>query len=88
MTSLSYELILPFPDGSESFVNGFEAGEIWALLRSGQIPDRRPVHTANLDLINRMAVMYGCVARFDLTPWPEWTDVSFERKSHLQEVKS
>jgi len=59
-------LLVGFPDGSPSFVNGFEAGAIWQQLDSGSIEpiDRGfdagfPVHTENLEVIRRMAKARG-----------------------------
>lgn len=60
------QLLLAFPDGSKSFVNGFEAGQIWALLDSGSVEpiDRGfdegfPVHTENVEMVRRMAQVRG-----------------------------
>jgi hypothetical protein len=31
-----FRLLVPFPDGSESFVHGFEAGMIWQRMQNGE----------------------------------------------------
>lgn len=88
MTSYTYGLILPFPDESESFTNGFEAGELWARFRSGDAPEAYTAHTANIDLIRSMAVMHGYITTFLPTDYPEWTNVIFDRKPKLRVVNS
>lgn len=80
------KLLLPFiEDPSESFVHGFEAGKIWAELSNKIEPSADlPVHTANVQLIRRMAVLHGYIATFK--PWEGgsmWSFVKFEKKSHL-----
>lgn len=59
-------MLFAFPDGSESFVNGFEAGMIWQQIDGdGMLSIDRgfaegfPVHTANIALIGRMANARG-----------------------------
>lgn len=80
MESDEMSLLVAFPDGSESFVHGFEAGEIWAFLGTAKLLDRGfhaglPVHTANLEVIRRMAQARG----FRVESKPEtakgWTPV-------------
>ena len=59
-------LLVGFPDGSPSFVNGFEAGAIWQQLDSGSVEPIDcgfeagfPVHTENVEVIRRMAKARG-----------------------------
>lgn len=66
MTETEHSLLVSFPDGSHSFVHGFEAGQIWAQLDSGSVEpiDRGfhtglPVHSANMVVIQRMAQVRG-----------------------------
>lgn len=55
-------LVFGFPDQSESFVLGFEAGQIWQQIDDiGELEINRgfgegfPVHASNLTVIQRMA---------------------------------
>ncbi len=58
-------MVFAFPDGSASFVNGFEAGMIWAEIERGEsVIDRGfdegfPIHTENVELAQRMARSRG-----------------------------
>jgi hypothetical protein len=58
-------MLFAFPDGSASFVNGFEAGMLWQRIENGEtvidcgIHDGFPVHTENVELIARMATCRG-----------------------------
>ena len=60
------EMLFAFPDGSDSFVHGFEAGKIWAEIDENRpmVIDRGieagfPIHAENLELIRRMAAARG-----------------------------
>lgn len=52
--SITYSLEISFPDQSESFCLGYEAGLIHAAMERGE-PIERTVHTANLEMIARVA---------------------------------
>lgn len=61
MTS-EMSILVSFPDQSESFVLGFEAGQIWQEIDGEGKPeiDRGmdegiPIHAANIEVIRRMA---------------------------------
>jgi hypothetical protein len=59
------EMLFAFPDGSASFVNGFEAGMIWQRIESGEaaidcgVEEGFPIHSENVELIARMAACRG-----------------------------
>jgi hypothetical protein len=61
-----YGLIVSFPDESESFVLGFEAGQIWDAMGRGD-PVEKTVHRLNEVVLLRMARAQG----YD---W-NWTDL-------------
>lgn len=70
-----FSLIFSFPDDSESFVLGFEAGQIYNRMVDGEAEIDRtdiPVHTANRECFDRMARAMGYVGRFE--PIPELSD--------------
>lgn len=55
-----YGLVVSFPDQSESFVLGFEAGGVWERLKAGETPlTLEIVHTKNREVIDRMATAEG-----------------------------
>jgi hypothetical protein len=61
MDDAGYSLVLAFPDESPSFVHGFEAGEIYCLMKQGALEIDRgmaeglPVHEENAPLYHSMA---------------------------------
>jgi hypothetical protein len=50
---MGYRPILTFDDQSESFAMGFQAGEIWTLMKTRE-PFRATIRGENLELIQRM----------------------------------
>lgn len=54
-----FHCLVPFPDGSPSFVHGFEAGMIWQRMSAGESfiggRDEIALHTANAEVFQRMA---------------------------------
>lgn len=61
-----YGLQISFPDASSSFTNGFEAGMVYQRLNSGSLEtidlgydSGLPVHEENLELLQKMALLYG-----------------------------
>jgi len=60
-------LLVAFPDGSPSFVHGFEAGQIWQRIRDGREAEieKLTVHSANEEVIRRMAITDGWECEFE-----------------------
>ena len=58
-------MVFAFPDGSASFVNGFEAGMIWTEIERGELKIDRgfeegfPIHIENVEVVQRMAAARG-----------------------------
>lgn len=54
-----FRCLVPFPDPSESFVLGYEAGMIWQRMNAGEFKiggsDEVATHAANLEVFQRMA---------------------------------
>lgn len=46
---MSYQMLMPLLDPSESYVNGFEAGMLWKIMESGQPVKQYLVHTVNVN---------------------------------------
>lgn len=59
------ELLMPFIDESENFVNGFECGQIWQQMSLGLEIDNRPVHNNNLKQIEMIANNHGYEITFE-----------------------
>jgi hypothetical protein len=78
------DLVFAFPDGSASFVNGFEAGAIWqqmdgegALEIDCGFVGGFPVHTENVEVMRRMARARGYTIEVRPTDYSEWTALRF-----------
>lgn len=58
-----FRCLVPFPDGSDSFVNGFEAGMIWQRMNAGEHQigglDEIATHASNAEVFRRMATAQG-----------------------------
>ena len=56
-----FRCLVPFPDGSPSFVDGFEAGMIWQRMVRAETPidPRIAVHSRNREVLSRMAAAQG-----------------------------
>lgn len=65
-------LLMPFFDESESFVNGFETGQIWEQIKNGEEIWKRPIHTSNEKQISAMCEMFGCTFCIGNTESKEW----------------
>jgi hypothetical protein len=62
-----FRCLVPFPDGSASFVNGFEAGMVWQRMVAEESPIENPIayHQANRTVLERMAAAQGYDAEFE-----------------------
>lgn len=83
-------LMVAFTDDSPSFVNGFEAGIIWALLEAGQASIERTVHAENREVIERMARRMGYSCEFvetEVEGWLELVLTKLRPASHLSVVR-
>ena len=54
-----WALVVAFPDASESFTRGFEAGGIWEAMARSDPTIIKTVHVANEQVLNRMAHAQG-----------------------------
>lgn len=74
--------LFSFPDDSDSFVHGFEAGMMWQRMQAGETPiaTDMPVHIANRKVLERMSAAAGYVMTVvDLMPDDTWMDVEFHK---------
>ena len=81
-----YSLILSFPDQSESFVLGYEAGLVGAEAETGQAVIERTVHTTNAEMFRRMGAAYGYKIDLKPTSVPGWSDLTmtaYPKRGHL-----
>lgn len=75
-------LLFSFPDDSDSFVHGFEAGMMWQRMQAGETPivTDMPVHIANRTALERMARAGGyLMSVVDLMPDETWMHVEFQK---------
>jgi hypothetical protein len=73
----SYGLLVSFPDQSETFVLGFEAGQCWQRLEAGNADDVT-MHAANQEVFRRIARNYAYDVEFE--PASEgWSVARFSR---------
>lgn len=56
-----YGLLIKFTDSSPSFVYGFEAGYIWALIESGIKDFERTIHRSNIEVVKNMCINGGYI---------------------------
>jgi hypothetical protein len=62
-----FRCLVPFPDGSASFVNGFEAGTVWQRMNAGEAEIESPIayHVDNHLVFQRMAAAQGYDVEFE-----------------------
>lgn len=73
-----FEPFISFPDNSESFTLGFEAGMIYQQMVA-EIPVincKVPIHTKNLKVIDDMSLKMGYLPSFWKSSDEEWTNFS------------
>jgi hypothetical protein len=80
--SVDFKPLVSFPDQSDSFVHGFEAGMIWQQMQDGASPigtHGLPYHTENVEVIKRMADAAGYQV-IDVTRVDDcWTSVVIDK---------
>lgn len=77
-----FACLVPFPDQSNSFVHGFEAGMIWNRMEAGETPidfTGMPLHSENRDVLQRMAAARGYDLRIE-SDRDGWITGTFEKK--------
>lgn len=70
-----YDLVVSFPDQSETFVLGFEAGMIWQRLESGDLNFTATVHSKNSELFMRMAYAKELFYKITATGVEGWSEL-------------
>lgn len=67
MIERNWGLLVSFPDQSQSFTHGFEAGLLWQRLRSGHEAEieNLTVHAENEEVMRRMALAEGWSCEFE-----------------------
>lgn len=73
-----YSLYLPFDDKSESFVLGFEAGEVFQQMKQDPVIEKT-VHTKNLPLFRKMAMRKGFSFKHEETIEAEWKYITLTK---------
>lgn len=83
---VQYGLIVSFPDQSDSFVHGYEAGMLATDMRRGDVAEiERTVHSANREVITRLCMAEGWSVRFTPTDYSEWDEVLMVKSSQAHE---
>lgn len=59
MDTPKYALHIAFPDGSPSFVRGWEAGQVYETMQRGDTPINGQCHAANEEVLRRTADAEG-----------------------------
>lgn len=77
----TYGLIVSFPDQSETFVLGFEAGMIWQQMQDGNVSLDVNVHTKNIEVLTRMCAASGVSPKFCPTNCEGWTNMRMTGKT-------
>jgi hypothetical protein len=67
---VEYGLVVAFPDQSETFTLGVEAGMFWQRIESGERRFSLTAHTNNLEALRRMATARDLI----LDAWPAMVD--------------
>lgn len=70
----NYDLLISFPDQSESFVLGFEAGQVYNRMQLGEQEIELTAHTANVEVFSRLAMAMKYELKFDAIPIPDSVD--------------
>lgn len=52
-------LLMPFLDQSETYVLGFEAGQIWQLIEDGECLERKLIHIKNIEQMKLICETFG-----------------------------
>lgn len=73
-------LLFPFIDQSETFVLGFEAGQLYDELKTGKPIKQRTIHTSNVQQIRIMAEAMGYAGFFEDTGIEGWSYATLKPK--------
>jgi hypothetical protein len=75
-----YDIVMPFVDGSSSYVNGYECGAIAEKMEHGEVFESRLVHTANIEQLKMLAKRQHYTVTFDIFD-QTWTGMTGQRTS-------
>lgn len=75
----SYGLVVSFPDQSESFTLGFEAGRIDQRMGASESPIEECVHTKNEELFRRLADYQGYAMEWRASEVKGWSYVELRK---------
>ena len=76
-----FRCLVPFPDGSDSFVHGFEAGMVWQRMVAGEAVIENPIafHVENEEVFRLMAAAQGYDIEVE-PPSDGWIVVEFRKR--------
>jgi hypothetical protein len=78
-TQMSYGLLISFPDQSESFVHGWEAGALYRQMQAELGPIETMIHTENKEIVTRICGSLSWAVEFEATELAEWTKATLSR---------
>jgi hypothetical protein len=78
-----YGLLVSFPDQSEKFTLGFEAGMVWEKMQK-EDEFEMSVHNQNQEVCRRMAAAMAFYVEFNPTSYVEWVDAKFKKKKDFK----
>lgn len=81
MDDVEHSLVVSFPDQSQAFTLGFEAGMLWQRMESGERLPRATTRVENRECITRMATALGATARFFPTGVDGWDETIINQQS-------
>jgi hypothetical protein len=84
--NVSYGLLVSFPDGSPSFVHGYEAGLVGSDMKRAEPEIKRTVHIENKEVLTRMAISYGYSFEFEACSVEGWLEATFNKIAEPKRV--
>lgn len=75
-----YGLIVSFPDQSQSFTLGFEAGMIWQRIQSGEVSLEATTRVENRQVLERMAFASGLSCSLESSGIEGWDNLKMSPK--------
>ncbi len=83
-----YGMVVSFPDQSETFVLGFEAGLISQRMKSGEQDFEVTMHTKNAEVIRRMVKAEDLQVQITETEVDGWSNARVTLRPRLKLVKN
>jgi hypothetical protein len=77
-----WSCVMPFLDGSETYVFGFELGVIWHMCTVNTFPEAMLMHVANIKQLELVAAHFDCDLFVDnIESAFEWCEITMVKKT-------